>query len=273
MNKYTLFIAIVAFSVIADYVTKEWAVQNLASRSARWDKPIERVVLPSQGGLTLEEWAADEFGFERNDPAITTHVHSIDRVSPESQTLRLRWDDRVDEGDLLRVGHRQITVVPGFWNHVYVQNFGAAWGILSERNEKFRKPFFTAVTFLAFFVVLGIFVRLPRRDRLMTSALACILGGAVGNYIDRVRFGYVIDFIDWYVTVGGEEKHWPTFNVADIAISVAVGLILIQTFFFQEPEADGVKSATADNDDRDDADDDSEDDDASDVADASQAEG
>lgn len=250
MNKYILFAILVVVGVLADYVTKEWALENLASRSSRWDKPIERIVRAEQAQLSLEDWAADEFGFERNDPDLTRHVHSIDRVVSEDRTMRLRWDDTVQEGDVLRVGHRQITVVPGFWNHVYVQNFGAAWGILSERNEKFRKPFFTGVTILAFFVVFALFRQLPSNDRLMTSALALILSGALGNFIDRVRFGFVVDFIDWYVTIGGDEKHWPTFNVADIWISVAVGLIAIHTLFFaREPVVEGgddTKGASAD---------------------------
>lgn len=224
MNRYVYFAIIVIVSVVADHVTKYWAEQNLASRTSRWNHGIERVVDDAQNGMTIEEWIGSEFGIDVEDPDQRRLVRSIYEVNPETGEERgpLSESTRIESNDQLRVYHREMVVIPGFWNHIYVQNFGAAWGILSEQNERFRRPFFLVVSVIAVVFVMVIFRGLRSDQRLMMTALSCIVGGAVGNFIDRVRYGYVIDFIDWYVG----RHHWPTFNVADAAITAGVGLLL-----------------------------------------------
>lgn len=113
--------------------------------------------------------------------------------------------------------------VTPYFNLVHVHNTGAAFGLLAGANADLRIPFFVVVSLIAFGVI-GTLVYKATADKLVyVSALGLILGGAVGNFIDRIRFGFVIDFLDFHWGA----SHWPAFNVADIAISVGVGLLLL----------------------------------------------
>jgi len=249
MNRYVLFAIIVVVSVVADIGTKLWAENNLASRSTRWEHPIELVVTDAQDGLILEEWIEEQFGIDPDDETRAGNVHSIyQRLEGDTLNGPLPQHFEVDAGDELVVHHRQMTVVPGFWNHVYVQNFGAAWGMFSEKNESFRRPFFLIVSIVAVLVVFSLYRGLREDQRMMQVALSLIVGGALGNFIDRVRYGYVVDFIDWYITTGGQEKHWPTFNIADVWITIGVVLMAIQILFFDglEPNEEADDDASTD---------------------------
>lgn len=103
----------------------------------------------------------------------------------------------------------------------YVRNPGAAWGFLASQPESFRRPFFIGVSVVAMVFLLLLFLRLQPGQWLVAAALAAILAGALGNLLDRIRFGHVIDFID--LQVG--RFRWPTFNVADVAITFGVALV------------------------------------------------
>lgn len=232
MNKYVIFFLLIIVSVAADVVTKRWAENNLASYSSRWEHPLEIEVSEEHAGKSVTVFCEDALGMDRENPDEFRTALSVYRVREEGAPRGpLLPDQEVQEGDLLQIRHHQQTVVPGFWNHIYVQNFGAAWGMFSERNESFRRPFFLGVSIVAVIVVFGIFMGVKDEQWLLTTALALIVGGALGNFIDRVRYGYVVDFIDWYITTGGDEKHWPTFNVADIAITIGVALMIIELLF------------------------------------------
>lgn len=121
--------------------------------------------------------------------------------------------------------HEIIVVLPGFFNLTHVRNRGAAFGILSSAPDVWRSAFFIAVTVIAV-VVIALLVR-KTHERLLVSAFSLIMGGAVGNAIDRIRYGEVVDFIQWYV----KSWYWPSFNVADSAISVGVALLAIDMLF------------------------------------------
>lgn len=118
---------------------------------------------------------------------------------------------------------RSISVIDGFLSWTYVENPGAAWGFLANANETFRRPFFFVISLIAMGFISIIFFRLDDRQWLLMAALSLVMGGAVGNFIDRLRHAYVIDFID--VDLGF--YRWPTFNVADMGISVGVGMMLL----------------------------------------------
>jgi signal peptidase II len=94
--------------------------------------------------------------------------------------------------------------------------------------EAFRFPFFMIVSALAAAFIPYLYRKTPASQRLMLYALPFVLGGAVGNLVDRLVYRYVIDFVQWYVTVGGIPRYWPTFNIADAAIVVGIGLMLLQ---------------------------------------------
>ena len=114
-----------------------------------------------------------------------------------------------------------IPVVENFFHITYVRNKGAAFSFLS--NASWRLPFFITISLIAALVILIAFHRLRDDQRLAHTSLAMIFSGAVGNLIDRIRLGEVIDFLDvhWY------RHHWPAFNVADSLICVGVFLLAI----------------------------------------------
>lgn len=115
------------------------------------------------------------------------------------------------------------SLVPGFFQIVHSQNRGAAFGFLNRWDVSWQQPLFVLIT-LAAIVFLGVLARSKdNRGWLYPLGLGAILGGAIGNLIDRLRFGAVVDFLDVYVG----DWHWPAFNVADSAICVGVGLLLI----------------------------------------------
>lgn len=119
-------------------------------------------------------------------------------------------------------------ILPGFFNLTYVRNPGAAFGFLAESHPAFREIFFLAMPPVALIVILLILRSVPDDDKLQIFALSSIFGGAIGNYIDRLRFRYVIDFLDFHYH---DKYTWPAFNVADSAIVCGVGLLLVLMLF------------------------------------------
>lgn len=122
--------------------------------------------------------------------------------------------------------HESFPVIGGFLNITYVRNPGAAFSFLADAPAVFRSVFFVTVTALAVLFILYYVTKDTFEDPLTTFGLSLILSGAVGNLIDRVRFGEVVDFIDVYIG----SYHWPAFNVADSAITVGAFLILLELF-------------------------------------------
>lgn len=117
-----------------------------------------------------------------------------------------------------------ISVIDGFFNITYVRNTGVAFGIFSSISSPAKSILLSAFAALAAVLVITYSLRSPLRNRLLHVALALILGGALGNLYDRLTYGYVVDFLEFYV----RSYHWPSFNVADSAISVGVILLAIE---------------------------------------------
>ena len=113
-------------------------------------------------------------------------------------------------------------VVPGFFGLVHVRNTGVAFSLLSNLDSRWVHPFLILATVIAMGAVLAYIAFLPCGGAAPVG-LGLILGGAIGNLIDRARLGYVVDFLDLY----WRNHHWPTFNVADVGISVGIALLLI----------------------------------------------
>ena len=113
-------------------------------------------------------------------------------------------------------------VIDGFFSLVYVMNPGAAFGFLAGAPEIFRYLFFISVTVLAILLIIYYILKSKSQDVLIVISLTLIFGGAVGNLIDRIRFGAVVDFLDFYIGAW----HWPAFNVADSAISIGAVLMI-----------------------------------------------
>ncbi len=132
--------------------------------------------------------------------------------------------------------YETIPVIKGFFNLTYVRNKGAAFSLFAGAPDGLRTAFFIAVTIAAIVIIAVLIVK--TRERLMLAAYALILAGAAGNLIDRVRHGDVVDFIQWYV----KTWYWPSFNVADSAITVGVALLVVDMLFIKKPEATSTKS-------------------------------
>jgi signal peptidase II len=142
----------------------------------------------------------------------------------------------------------RITIVPGFFEIVHVRNRGAAFGFLSTLPENIRLPFFYVISFLALALIAVYFLKLKDPRRGVYICLALILGGAIGNIWDRITMGEVVDFLrfHWnerYVnwTLGRHalifKLEWPSFNVADAAITTAV--VWLMVLMAQEPKKQG----------------------------------
>lgn len=131
------------------------------------------------------------------------------------------------EGELYLLTDRKVDVIPGFFRFDYKENPGAAWGLLATHGAQFRRWFLSGVSMLAALVILVIFVRLQPDHWSAIIAFSAILAGAIGNLIDRLQFNYVIDFFDMYISY----MHWPTYNVADIAITLGVSALVIEMLF------------------------------------------
>lgn len=117
--------------------------------------------------------------------------------------------------------YQSIPVVDGFFNIFYIRNRGAAFSFLSQAS--WRLPFFITISLVASLVILIAFGKLRDDQRLAQVSLAMVFSGAVGNLIDRLRLGEVIDFLDVY----WKNHHWPAFNVADSFICVGVALLAL----------------------------------------------
>lgn len=123
---------------------------------------------------------------------------------------------------------RPYRFIENYWHFRYVENPGAAWGLFASLPESVRRPFFHLVSLVALGFITFMYVRLAPDQRMTRWALALVAGGALGNFLDRLIRGYVIDFIDWHWR-NQPGMRWPTFNVADAAICVGVGLLLLDS--------------------------------------------
>jgi signal peptidase II len=145
---------------------------------------------------------------------------------------------RFERGDVQRV-----VVIEDFLQFIYAKNRGGAWGLLQNETEALRRPFFLVVSVAAIVFIVSLYRKLQPGQRALMWGLPLVLGGALGNLVDRIRYAFVVDFIDVFTANptlvsligsvtgdGGREKHWPTFNVADIAICVGVLLMAIDMF-------------------------------------------
>ena len=123
--------------------------------------------------------------------------------------------------------HSAQTIIPGFFDLVLAYNTGAAFSFLSDAGG-WQRWFFTALAIgVSVFLILWL-KRLHPSEKMTAIALALILGGAIGNLIDRILYGHVIDFIHWFY----RDFSWPTFNIADSAITLGATLLIIQAIFF-----------------------------------------
>ena len=135
----------------------------------------------------------------------------------------------LDQGSKLVIAgsmqlYQSISIMP-YFNLTYVHNTGAAFSFLSEAGG-WQRWFFAGLAFVISIVIAVWLARLKQHETLLAVALSLVLGGAIGNLIDRLAYGYVIDFLDVYY----QTWHWPAFNIADSAITLGVILMLVESF-------------------------------------------
>lgn len=191
----------------------------------------------AQPGLTLEEVRArarrtlDGLTLDAFLAEVLPHLSKDERLSTIEKGLFLDRGRRdlvapsslAEEGALYLVGHRQVVLIPEHLDFSYVENPAGAWGLLADVDDDTRRTVFFVLSLVAIGVVVALLVR-PPSDRLVPLiALGGILGGAIGNVVDRLTKHYVVDFIHMY----WGEYHWPRYNIADIGITVGVIVLLL----------------------------------------------
>lgn len=119
--------------------------------------------------------------------------------------------------------NQSIIIIKDLLHITYIRNAGAAFGLLEEMET----PFFLIASSIAILIVFIYLVRTPKDHAFLIGSLSFIFGGAIGNMIDRVRFGEVIDFIDLQY----KGHHWPAFNISDSAITIGIGLLFLNMIF------------------------------------------
>jgi|LNFM01.1.fsa_nt_gb signal peptidase II len=138
-----------------------------------------------------------------------------------------------------RVPQNEIVLSRNYLEMRYAENCGGAWGLLHGASEKVRRPFFFLITVLAILFIVHLYRSLEKDQRAMRIALPLVLGGAIGNLVDRLRLGYVVDFILMHWK---DKFYWPTYNVADIAITVGIALMLYEFIFGGKPKTVSTKA-------------------------------
>lgn len=144
------------------------------------------------------------------------------------QATKMWIHTHLQEGEAWTVWHN-------IFNLTHVHNEGAAFGFLSESHPEFRQIFFMAMPPIALLIIMAILRNVRDSDRWTIAALSSVFGGAIGNYIDRLRYGYVIDFLDFTIVYAPKANPvgrfvYPSFNVADIAIVCGVAVLLFLEF-------------------------------------------
>ncbi|MBI3610316.1 MAG: signal peptidase II [Nitrospirae bacterium] len=118
--------------------------------------------------------------------------------------------------------HESIPIIDRLFSLTYIRNAGAAFGLFAEHGNGLRMVFFVTISVVAILFLWTLFVKTPKEAWLGRLSIAMVMGGAMGNLVDRIRFGEVVDFLDFYIG----PYHWPAFNLADSSISVGVALLI-----------------------------------------------
>ena len=208
MSKYIQFALILFVCVAVDQWTKHIASTRLATTHGAFEHPIVLEIDEDDAGKTVREVLIAEFprnSAEEVDTIAARFVRTVDG-------RKLVGDSALEAGDEVEVLYRKVTVIPDYFEFEYTRNPGAAFGLMSGSDSPYRIPFFLVVSVIAIIVIIIMLRGVERRDQLVIWSLSLIAGGAIGNFIDRLSYGWVTDFIVWKYT---DEFRWPTFNLAD----------------------------------------------------------
>ncbi|MGB0590783.1 MAG: signal peptidase II [Myxococcota bacterium] len=177
--------------------------------------------------ITLRQWLKSKLRRLSEDEITqlaASGIHPLEAPNP-----RVGPSTLVKADDVFLLEWRRIDVMADWWKWIYAENPGAAFGFMKQVPETARDLTFFGLTLIVFFAIVVFVIRTEQRFWAVNLALVSILAGAAGNFVDRVRYGYVIDFIDMHLGF----MRWPTYNVADIAITVGI-IVLIGDILFNK---------------------------------------
>ena len=120
--------------------------------------------------------------------------------------------------------YQRVKVIQGFFNLTHVRNTGGAFGIFGGEKGGLGSILFVVVSLIAIGAIVFLFLKIKENEKTLALSFSLILSGAIGNLIDRLRYGEVVDFLDFYLST----YHWPAFNVADSAICIGIGLMALE---------------------------------------------
>jgi len=119
-------------------------------------------------------------------------------------------------------------IIPGFFDLTHLRNYGAAWSVLANTNAVWRTPLLLTLSYVTLIIILVYYYFLPNHQRWLQWAFSLVVGGAIGNIVDRHRLNYVVDFLSFHLN---NKFYWPAFNVADSCISIGAVMIFISLWF------------------------------------------
>ena len=238
-KKYLQVAVIVVVCVFVDQWTKHVASARLATqRPGDFAHNIVLTVPPEADGMTVREYVAFEFGRWNS----SAELNDILRGVTDDGAVLLPESRKLSAGDVVEIRKREVVVIPDHFDFQYTRNRGAAFSFLADTDSPLRVPFFIVVSLLAVIMVLYILYGVRRDQQILVWGLSLVCGGAIGNLIDRIVEGWVVDFIVWKWT---DAYRWPTFNMADVFIVVGVSLMLLDMLLdavrdrSSEPAVDG----------------------------------
>jgi len=120
--------------------------------------------------------------------------------------------------------YQRVEVIQGFFNLTHVRNTGGAFGIFGGERSGIGSLIFVAVSLIAIGAIIFLFIRIREDEKILALSFSLVLSGAIGNLIDRLRYGEVVDFLDFHLSI----YHWPAFNVADSVICIGIGLMALE---------------------------------------------
>ena len=239
IKKLIVIFSILLFSIAFDQGTKFWAESNFASMRYP-DHQIEVQVPPEQAGTTLEQFV------KTNYPSLNDNDSHFVMTSASKSGIRISPSDTLEANDTISFNQMTRTVIDGYFDFQYARNPGAAWSFMADKSPEVRKWFFGITGIIAVLLMsIFLFISKWQKNKCLIISLACVLGGALGNIIDRFRLSYVIDFISWHVG----NHYWPTFNIADAFVTGGVAFLIIDMFVTsaKEKKAKALEDKSEDN--------------------------
>lgn len=241
-RRYWVVLWVILLVVGLDQGSKYWATKHLHSPQAAC--LIERQVCWDRCRTKEQKTACERSCVHQGDKCFDLARQSLEHWKEQIKALKQSpWCREVRM--VAEIASPECVVIPGLLNFRYALNPGSAWGVFGDLPALVRRGLFVLITLLAFVFLSAMLRRARDEETLLVLGIAGIASGAVGNFSDRLRVNHVIDFIDVYWQTAQGASHWPTFNIADIAITFGVACFAFHTLFggtIHPPSQDGAEA-------------------------------